>query len=124
VFCPRCRTENGDAAIRCAGCGTPIALGDEVQGAPLDVPLSLDRRVERRERSTASWETLRPVPLDWEMAPPAEATPGGRGGPARPPPPPRPPPAPPPRPGAGADTGYGGPGQDTCVAEAGGSCEG
>jgi uncharacterized RDD family membrane protein YckC len=98
VFCPRCRTENGDAAIRCAGCGTPIALGDEVQGAPLDVPLSLDRRVERRERSTASWESLRPVPLDWEMAPPVEPTPAARRVPSHPPPRPRPRPAPTPVP--------------------------
>jgi uncharacterized RDD family membrane protein YckC len=94
VFCPRCRTENGDAAIRCAGCGTPIALGDEVQVGPLDVPLSLDRRVEPRERATASWETIRPLPLDWEMAPPAEGTPAARRAPSRPPPRPRPEPTP------------------------------
>lgn len=98
MFCPRCRTENGDAAIRCAGCGTPIALGDEVQVGPLDVPLSLDRRVERRERATASWETIRPVPLDWEMAPPAEGTPAARRAPSRPPPRPRPRPEPTPVP--------------------------
>jgi uncharacterized RDD family membrane protein YckC len=78
VHCPRCRTENGDAAIRCSGCGTPIALGDEVEGIPVVAPVPLDRRAGPRERTTPAWDSLRPVPLDWEMAPPAEGSPGGR----------------------------------------------
>jgi uncharacterized RDD family membrane protein YckC len=82
VQCPRCRTENGDAAIRCSGCGAPIALGDEVTGGPVSAPLSLDRRTGPRD-GTGEWEGPRPVPLDWEMAPPAE---GASRAAARPPP--------------------------------------
>lgn len=82
--CPRCRTENGEAAIRCSGCGAPIALGDEVAAIPVDSPVPLDRRSGRRERDTPAWESLRPVPLDWEMAPPAEATPSALRMPSRP----------------------------------------
>jgi uncharacterized RDD family membrane protein YckC len=89
VQCPRCRTENGEAAIRCSGCGAPIALGDEVAGAPVDLSVPLDRRSGHRERATPAWESLRPVPMDWEMAPPAEATPAVRI-PSRPAPRPRP----------------------------------
>ncbi len=81
--CPRCRTENGEAAIRCSGCGAPIALGDEEVGSPVDVPVPLDRRSARRERADPAWESLRPVPLDWEMAPPAEATPSATRVPSR-----------------------------------------
>ena len=96
--CPRCRTENGEAAIRCSGCGAPIALGDEVTGSRVDLSMPLDRRSGSRERATPAWESLGPVPLDWEMAPPAEATPGVARAPARPAPRPRPrvpaPPAP------------------------------
>jgi uncharacterized RDD family membrane protein YckC len=75
VFCPRCRTENGDAAIRCAGCGAPIAIGEERPGT-LDAPLFLDRRSREREEEP-DLDALRPVPIDWEMAPPAEGTPAG-----------------------------------------------
>jgi uncharacterized RDD family membrane protein YckC len=52
----------------------PIALVDEGGSTPLDRPLSLDRRGDRRESSTGTWDTLKPVPLDWEMAPPAEGS--------------------------------------------------
>ncbi|HET8734727.1 MAG TPA: RDD family protein [Anaeromyxobacteraceae bacterium] len=90
--CPRCRTENGDAAIRCSGCGAPIALGDEVAGGPVDSPLPLDRRSARRE-GTAAWEGPRPVPLDWEMAPPAEGAARSARAPTRAAPRPRPRPA-------------------------------
>lgn len=66
-------------------------------GAPVDLSMPLDRRSGRRDRATPAWESLRPVPIDWEMAPPAEATPAIRT-PQRPPPRPRPrapaPPAP------------------------------
>jgi len=98
VQCPRCRTENGAAAVRCAGCGAPIALADEVQATPLDRPLGLDRRGDRPERSSATWDTLVPVPLDWEMAPPAEGASVARRVPQRYPSRPRPVarPAPPP----------------------------
>jgi uncharacterized RDD family membrane protein YckC len=98
VQCPRCRTENGEAAVRCSGCGAPIALGDEVTGSPVDLSVPLDRRTGVRERATPAWESLRPVPMDWEMAPPAEATAGARRTPAHAAPRPRPripaPPAP------------------------------
>ncbi len=47
-------------------------------GAPVDLSMPLDRRSGRRERATPAWESLRPVPMDWEMAPPAEATPAMR----------------------------------------------
>ena len=88
--CPRCRTENGAAAIRCAGCGAPIALADDSAATPLDRPLDLDRRAGRREPPSrpADWEASEetprpieagpasawpsPVPLDWEMEPPVE----------------------------------------------------
>lgn len=64
-------------------------------GAPVDLSVPLDRRAARRERAAPAWESLRPVPMDWEMAPPAEATPVGRMAP-RTAPRPRPrPPAPP-----------------------------
>jgi len=57
--------------------------------------MPLDRRSGRREGATPAWESLRPVPMDWEMAPPAEATPALRI-PPRPSARPRPrPPAPP-----------------------------
>lgn len=96
--CPRCRTENGEAAIRCSGCGAPIALGDEGTGSPVDLSVPLDRRFALRERATPAWESLRPVPMDWEMAPPAEGTPGTFKPPPRAAPRPRPrvpaPPAP------------------------------
>jgi len=82
VQCPRCRTENGEAAIRCSGCGAPIALGDEATGIPVDLSVPLDRRSTLRERATPPWGSLQPVPMDWEMAPPAEAKPGS----LRPPP--------------------------------------
>jgi uncharacterized RDD family membrane protein YckC len=52
----------------------PIALVDEGGSTPLDRPLSLDRRGDLRERSSGTWEAITPVPLDWEMAPPAEGT--------------------------------------------------
>jgi uncharacterized RDD family membrane protein YckC len=88
VQCPRCRTENGEAAIRCSGCGAPIALGDEVVGVSVDTSVPLDRRNSPRERPPPSWESLRPVPVDWEMEPPSEATPAAPRipprGPARP----------------------------------------
>jgi uncharacterized RDD family membrane protein YckC len=90
VQCPRCRTENGEAAIRCSGCGAPIALGDEAGGGRVDLSMPIDRRSGRRERATPAWESLSPVPMDWEMAPPAEATPGVARMPARTAPRPRP----------------------------------
>lgn len=66
-------------------------------GAPVDLAMPLDRRSGRRERVPPAWESLRPVPMDWEMAPPAEPTPASRM-PPRPAPRPRPrvpaPPAP------------------------------
>jgi uncharacterized RDD family membrane protein YckC len=52
----------------------PIALVDEGGSTPLDRPLSLDRRGDLRERSSGTWEAITPVPLDWEMAPPAEGS--------------------------------------------------
>ena len=64
----------------------------------MDAPVPLDRRSGRREAATPAWESLRPVPMDWEMAPPAEGTPAARRMPSRPAPRPRPrvsaPPAP------------------------------
>jgi uncharacterized RDD family membrane protein YckC len=90
VQCPRCRTENGEAAIRCSGCGAPIALGDEVAGVPVDTSMPLDRRTSPRERPPPAWESLRPVPVDWEMEPPSEATPAAPRIPPRAPPRPRP----------------------------------
>lgn len=67
-------------------------------GSPVDVPVPLDRRSTLRERAAPARESLRPVPLDWEMAPPAEPTPAASRAPSRPAPRPRPrvpaPPAP------------------------------
>jgi uncharacterized RDD family membrane protein YckC len=77
----------------------PIALVDPAGGPPLDTPLSLDRRGDEREPGTGTWERIRPVPLDWEMAPPAEGSAAARGPQARFPARPRPasrPAAPPP----------------------------
>jgi uncharacterized RDD family membrane protein YckC len=78
----------------------PIALVDEVDATPLDRPVPLDRRGDRRERAPAAWESLRPVPLDWEMAPPAAGASAAHRAPPRYPARPRPParPAPPPPP--------------------------
>lgn len=42
--CPSCQSETGHAAIRCADCGAPLALGDDPPARPLDRPLDLDRR--------------------------------------------------------------------------------
>jgi len=42
--CPKCQSETGRGAIRCADCGAPLALGDEAPLRPLDQPLDLDRR--------------------------------------------------------------------------------
>jgi len=91
VHCPRCRTENGAAAVRCAGCGVPIALVEDVDATALDRPLPLDRRDDRRERSSATWDSLVPVPIDWEMAPPGEGSSTTRRAPPRYPSRPRPP---------------------------------
>ncbi len=55
----------------------------------LDTSMPLDRRTSRREQEPA-WESLRPVPVDWEMEPPAEATPVSPRVPPRAPPRPRP----------------------------------
>ncbi|MEI6226133.1 MAG: RDD family protein [Deltaproteobacteria bacterium] len=88
--CPRCRTENGEAAIRCSGCGAPIALGDEVVGVMGDTSVPLDRRNSPRERPPPAWESLRPVPVDWEMEPPVEPTPAASRIPSRGQPRPRP----------------------------------
>ena len=67
-------------------------------GSPVDVPVPLDRRSTLRERAAPAWESLRPVPMDWEMAPPAEPTPAASRTPSRLAPRPRPrvpaPPAP------------------------------
>jgi resuscitation-promoting factor RpfA len=41
--CPRCQSETGPGAIRCADCGAPLALGDEAPPRALDRPLHLDR---------------------------------------------------------------------------------
>ena len=49
----------------------------------LDGPLPLDRRGGPRERSSATWESLVPVPIDWEMAPPAEGSSVARRAPPR-----------------------------------------
>jgi uncharacterized RDD family membrane protein YckC len=113
VDCPRCRTENGAAAIRCAGCGAPIALADESASTPLNHPLSLDRRSGRRAAAAAAAPAEQPLgeppedepaplPLNWEMEPPSDAAlrrPPPRRPEARRPDPRRaPPPAPRPRP--------------------------
>lgn len=82
---------NGDGATRCAGCGLPIALGEEPAPRPVDTPLSLDRRVSRRgvefpARRAASqddadagspWEMAPPdgAPVEEELAPPEEEPP-------------------------------------------------
>jgi hypothetical protein len=42
--CPRCHGETGHAAIRCADCGAPLALGADEPARALDRPLDLDRR--------------------------------------------------------------------------------
>ena len=52
--CPRCQSETGRGAIRCADCGAPLALAEEAPGRPLDQPLDLDRRLPREA-------TLRPA---------------------------------------------------------------
>jgi uncharacterized RDD family membrane protein YckC len=72
-------------------CGAPIALAEEVDATALDRPLPLDRRSVRGERSSAAWESLVPVPIDWEMAPPAEGSSAPRREPPRYPSRPRPP---------------------------------
>jgi resuscitation-promoting factor RpfA len=54
-----------------------------VVGSPVDVPVPLDRRSTLRERAAPEWDSLRPVPLDWEMAPPAEPTPAAARTPSR-----------------------------------------
>jgi uncharacterized RDD family membrane protein YckC len=64
----------------------PIALVEDGGGKPLDRPLELDRRGDVRDRPPG-WDALKPVPLDWEMAPPAEgsaARPGTPRFPSRP----------------------------------------
>jgi uncharacterized RDD family membrane protein YckC len=91
VHCPRCRTENGATAVRCAGCGVPIALVEEVDATALDRPLPLDRRGDRSERSSSAWEALVSEPSGWEMAPPAEGSSATRRPPPRYPSRPRPP---------------------------------
>ena len=68
----------------------PIALADETGAGLLDRPLSLDRRGDRRESPSGAWEALRPVPMDWEMAPPAEGSSSVRPAPPRFPSRPRP----------------------------------
>jgi len=71
--CPRCQSETGHAAIRCADCGAPLALPDEPAARPLDRSLDLDRRGPRAtlpERwpasplTPASAEDLTPAPGD------------------------------------------------------------
>lgn len=57
---------------------------------PVDTAMPLDRRNSPRERPPPSWESLRPVPVDWEMEPPSEATPAAPRIPPRAPPRPRP----------------------------------
>lgn len=61
----------------------PIALAEDVDVTALGRPLPLDRRGDRRERSSAAWESLVPVPMDWEMAPPAEGSSAPRREPPR-----------------------------------------
>jgi len=61
-----------------------------VEATPLDRPLGLDRRGDRRERSSTAWDALVPVPIDWEMAPPAEGSSVARRAPQRYPSRPRP----------------------------------
>ena len=68
----------------------PIALVEDVDTTSLDRPLPLDRRGDRRERSSPTWESLVPVPIDWEMAPPAEGSSVPRRAPPRYPSRPRP----------------------------------
>jgi uncharacterized RDD family membrane protein YckC len=73
----------------------PIALAEDVDVTALGRPLPLDRRGDRRERPSATWESLVPVPMDWEMAPPAEGSSTARREPPRYPSRPRPPARPP-----------------------------
>lgn len=47
--CPRCGRQNAPNARACAGCGTPLAFGEEPALRSLDLELDLDRR--GRERS-------------------------------------------------------------------------
>jgi uncharacterized RDD family membrane protein YckC len=58
----------------------------------------MDRRAATRDGPPPAWDGLRPVPLDWEMAPPAEAAPGAARVPPRRASRPRPRPAGPPAP--------------------------
>jgi len=50
ITCPRCGRENPPTAA-CAGCGTPLALGEEPSLRPLDRRLDLDRRGPERARA-------------------------------------------------------------------------
>lgn len=68
--CPRCRTENDAASVRCAGCGAPVALPEDPPAIALDAPIDLDRRGARRRSGAApSGE------VGWEMEPPAAPIP-------------------------------------------------
>lgn len=73
--CPRCRTENDAASVRCAGCGVPIVLPDDPAPVHLDAPLELDRRGNRR-RDVAGV----PGVAAWEMEPPEAPLPRERRG--------------------------------------------
>ncbi|MCA1817367.1 MAG: zinc ribbon domain-containing protein [Acidobacteria bacterium] len=60
MFCPKCGTENADAASFCRGCGSNIALVPQALTGTLRDPLAVDEsRLSRRERRELMRERLR-----------------------------------------------------------------
>ncbi len=67
VRCPRCERDNGEADIRCSGCGAPLSIA-EVGAGLVERPLSLDRRSVVRETGGVDREP-EPSPLSRTAAP-------------------------------------------------------
>jgi uncharacterized RDD family membrane protein YckC len=88
VLCPRCRRENRETAVTCAGCGAPLALGPDPAPRPLDMALPLDRRDAPRLAAPPAIAARHappplpapvaaprpPEPSGWELGPPAGAS--------------------------------------------------